>query len=226
MLRFVRTHTLGLLALCLGVLLLGTALAQSGAEPPELAGSPSPQTGTSTTADGSSQSADLIYLFNGKVAVRARAAATLYHQGVAPRIALAVTAAKSPKYPTYTFSELIVEVMVGYHGVPREAIDLIPYPGGVANTRDEAQVLNRYLERYPARRIVVVTTDYHTRRVSRVLQQELNPGPDIRIAAVRDDNGIDCGTWWKTGADWVTCGSETAKLALTLVRADQLFDGR
>jgi uncharacterized SAM-binding protein YcdF (DUF218 family) len=91
------------------------------------------------------------------------------------------------------------------------------------NTRDEAQALNRYLKQHPARRIVVVTTDYHAKRAYWILQQELQAGPEIRLALVPDDTGIGPANWWKTATGWRTYGGEYAKLVLASVRADQLF---
>ena len=52
--------------------------------------------------------------------------------------------------------------------------------------------------RQPARRVIVVTADYHTGRARRTLRQELRGlRVELCMAAAPDDRGITPHNWWE-----------------------------
>jgi uncharacterized SAM-binding protein YcdF (DUF218 family) len=163
------------------------------------------------------ESADFIYVLNGKITVRSRHAAFVYGEGTAPLVLIPLDtdgekASGVPGWPSMT--ALIVRGMEE-HGVPRQAIHLVPFPDGVTNTRDEARALRHYLETRPAQRIVVVTTDYHTARARLVLRQELGHlrrPPEIRMSAAPDPAVGAPRDWWRTAAGRRSYLSELVKL--------------
>ena len=144
--------------------------------------------------------ADFIYVLNGRIAVRGGHAVLVYAQGLAPRIVLSVTNEMVPRNgrPPITVSDSMARYIVA-RGVPDSAVEIIPFPGGVIHTRDEGRALRSYLERAPARRVIVVTADYHTGRARRTLRQELR-GLDIELlmAAAPARDGTTPATWWRT----------------------------
>jgi uncharacterized SAM-binding protein YcdF (DUF218 family) len=167
--------------------------------------------------------ADLILVLNGKLRVRASHAARLYHAGLAPRILVAQTEASGPGHGSThgVPRSTAMAHLLALQGVPRSAVEIIPYRGGVVNTRDEARAIRQYLERQPARRVIVVTTDRHTGRARMVLRQELRGREvDLRISAAPDDNGITPTNWWRSRAGVYAYTGELLKQAGTVLQLD------
>lgn len=153
---------------------------------------------------------DMIYVLNGRVGTRAAEAAEVFHGGFAPNIRLAHTR-EMARRPDRPLSELIAAEIVE-RNVPGEAVSIVPYPGGVVDTRDEARALRSYLEANPARRVIVVTTDHHTGRARRVLRQELR-GLDVELlmSAAPDDRALTPENWWQTEFGRRVYGEELLK---------------
>lgn len=163
--------------------------------------------------DDRPEPADLIYVLNGAYAARVSLAARLYHEGYAPRVLLAHNREKVPaRYrPARTLSELIASLIVG-QGVPDTAVTIIPFPVGVENTWDEGRALRLFLERAPVRRVIVVTTDYHTGRALRTLRRELRGlRVELRMAAAAAGRGFTRSDWWESEAGRRTYTGELVK---------------
>ncbi len=79
------------------------------------------------------------------------------------------------------------------HGYP--ASFFRPYPDECKSTRDEADVIGKYLRDHKITRILLVTSNYHTRRAARLFRKQ-NPGLQVRAIAAPDlwfsPNG-----WWR-----------------------------
>ena len=102
--------------------------------------------------------ADAIVVLAAREA-RAREAAALYHRGLAPRIVLARVRGRQ---------DAQARALLGA-GVPASAIgSLAPL---TVNTRDELQADFDYAQAHGFRRVILVTSPYHTRRVSLVWRQ-------------------------------------------------------
>jgi uncharacterized SAM-binding protein YcdF (DUF218 family) len=169
--------------------------------------------------------ADFIYVLNGKISVRAEHTAALYRAGIAPRIVIARSVEEAYRFGS-TVSEVPASAVLFnriYHrGVPESAVHIIQVPGGVASTRDEARALRSYLMEHPARKVVVVTTDYHTARARRTLMQEVEGlGVDLRMSAAPDDTGVGAENWWRSVGGIRTYGEELIKHAGTVMRLDR-----
>lgn len=160
--------------------------------------------------DDATEPADLIYVLNGRVDVRAGHAARMYAEGLGSRILLAHTR-EMARRPDRPLSELIAGEIVS-RGVPESAVGIIPFPGGVVDTRDEAQALRRHLQEEPKESVIVVTTDHHTGRARRQVRQELRGlGVDVRMAAAPDPRGISPGDWWRSEEGKRIYGEELLK---------------
>jgi uncharacterized SAM-binding protein YcdF (DUF218 family) len=221
-----RRRRLGLL-LAAGVMAAVAALAVVG---PPAALRPGWRAGTSAMLRGIGEfsvvndsllAADYALILNGKMSPRASLAAEVYHRGLAPRILIAETTepvrgrpGAAPHYLHQEFAESLQQL-----GVPRSAIEFLPFSGGVTNTRDEARALRRFLVKHPAKRVIVVTTDYHTARARLILRQELNGTPvELLMAPASDTNGVNAGNWWRTALGRQIYRTEYLKLACALVR--------
>lgn len=165
------------------------------------------------------QRADLILLLNGDLDTRPAAAAALWRQGAAPRIAIARAessrAVQMGLVPNIT--DLALE-MLQRGGVPREAIHEIPFPGGVTSTRDEAQAFRTWLRGRPASSVLIVTNSIHTRRAGWIFRRELE-GTSIRISlSAVPDSRYSVGHWWENEHGFLGVYNEYLKLFYYLLR--------
>ncbi len=142
------------------------------------------------------QPADVIFLLNSEVNTRPFRASELYKQGLAPVIVIA----RSENTPTVDLglvpndTDLSVGVMEKL-GVPAEKIIVLPFPGGVTSTFDEASALRQYIQTHPIHRIILVTSAFHTRRARWTFEKVLAGLPvTLEMAAVPYD-GFDQTNW-------------------------------
>lgn len=121
---------------------------------------------------------------------RVRHAVELYRRGWAPRLVLSGRTLRA------NFNE--VELMRPEAldlGVPRRAI--LSFPQNASSTLEEAMALRRYLAEENIRRIVVVTSNYHTRRARMIFRRVFRgTGVDLQLSAA-NDVGFDPRRWWE-----------------------------
>lgn len=157
--------------------------------------------------------ADLILVLGGERYTRPRHAAALYRRGVAPRVVL-IREEGEPEtrlglYPNGT--DVSVAVLRRF-GVPDSAIVVHEPPEGAGSTLEEARALRDYLRESGARRVVVVTNDYHSRRARWVLRRETRDHPaQLRMAPV-ETLYFDETNWWRRERGLVTYLNEYIKL--------------
>lgn len=164
------------------------------------------------------QRADAIFVFGGDPDVRPFAAAALYRRGWAPRVLVpgmeTGRLAAMGMVPTQT--ELFTGVL-HREGVPDSAVAVLAMPGGTASTTDDVAVLRAWLRRTGTRRVIAVTTDYHTRRARRALRRGLK-GIDVEVMMHGTPaRGFDETNWWRTEAGTVAYFNEYVKLVRYVV---------
>ncbi len=137
------------------------------------------------------QAADAILLlsednFN---ADRATRAAELY-RGWAPRVV-----ASGRMLRRYAgLAELMQRDLVE-RGVPAEAV--VRFAHTADNTAEEAQALRQLVVERGWRRVLVVTSNYHTRRARYIFRRVFPLQVEVRVAAARD-SGYDPDRWWQS----------------------------
>lgn len=153
--------------------------------------------GTFLVVEDQPAPADLIFLLNGDPSRRALEAARLFHAGWAPRIVISEAEGELlvdlnvQKSPTHLVTELLEKL-----GVPAEAIRILPFPHGTTSTADEARALAQYLSEHPAEEILVVTSDYHTRRARWTISREL-PRSRPRLRLIPVPGSAPPTEWWR-----------------------------
>ena len=157
--------------------------------------------------------ADLIFVLNGDYNARPFRAGELYRQGIAMRIAIArvqgTPAEELGLVPNET--DISVQVMEKL-GVPSDRIVVLEVPGGVTSTYDEAVALRAYLAGSDVRRVVLVTSAFHTRRARWIFARQLAGLPvEIEVAAVPYGT-FGPADWWRNEEGLVTFNNETIKL--------------
>ena len=122
---------------------------------------------------------DAIVLVGGGFKERAPAAAMLYRDGYAPLVILAndgVFSSWSTKYNRNLYQVEWAEEDLVTLGVPRDRIVKLPFYGSA--TMFDALAVKRYLFKSGLKKIIVVTSDYHTRRAFWTFKQVLNEYTD------------------------------------------------
>ena len=176
-----------------------------------------PFAGTYLVAETPAERADVIFVLAGERAERWLEAVDLYREGVAPRILISPgrmddlevdLRRKGIEFPAE--ADLVRNAMVQL-GVPPSAIMILP--GSVDNTAHEAAALHEMPEAASWRRVLVITSKYHTRRTGFAFAREFRGTPvRILIKATRYDRS-DPARWWKTRAELRFVMSELQKLA-------------
>lgn len=121
---------------------------------------------------------------------RAARAAQLFKEGFAPRIVA------SGRYlrPYASIAELMQRDLTD-RGVPASAVVLFPIH--VRDTREEAVALSQFLSTRGWKKILVVTSSYHTRRARYIYERILPPGFELCIISAPDSE-YDPDNWWRS----------------------------
>jgi uncharacterized SAM-binding protein YcdF (DUF218 family) len=142
--------------------------------------------------DDAPESSDVIIVLSGDNydAVRAARAAALFRAGMAPHVVATGRSLRS--YATTT--DLMKRDLVD-HGVPAAAI--IPLTVRADNTRDEAVAVSEFVHSHGWKKILLVTSNYHTRRSEYIYERTLPPGTQLRVISAPDIE-YDPQSWWRT----------------------------
>jgi uncharacterized SAM-binding protein YcdF (DUF218 family) len=121
---------------------------------------------------------------------RATRAAEVLKAGWAPRIIA------SGRYlrPYASIAELEQHDLLE-RGVPASAI--VPLPSRASNTREEGEAIGKFISAHGWKRILVITSNYHTRRARYILKRVFPPGTMLRVLPAQDTN-YDPNNWWQT----------------------------
>jgi uncharacterized SAM-binding protein YcdF (DUF218 family) len=120
---------------------------------------------------------------------RATHAAELYRQGVAPE----VVASGRRLRPNAGVSELVEHDLIE-RGVPKEKI--MKFAHDADSTREEAEALAKLAEDQRWKSVVIVTSNFHTRRVRYVFTRVFPAGISVSVASARDGD-FDPERWWE-----------------------------
>lgn len=137
------------------------------------------------------QSDALIVLGDDNYAAdRAFHAAELYREGVAP----VVVASGRMLRQNASIADLMEHDLESF-GVPAKAIAKLT--SRAENTREEAVEAARLIQARGWKRVVVVTSNYHTRRARFIYGRILPSSVILRVSAARDSE-FDPTRWWQT----------------------------
>ncbi len=140
--------------------------------------------------DETPQASDAIVVLSGDNydADRAARAATLFKSGLAPRIVATGKALRSYASSTDLMKRDLVE-----RGVPAAAIDEFTHRED--DTRDEAFALTEFIAAHKWKKILLVTSNYHTRRAEYIFERTLAQGSQLRVISAPDSE-YDPNNWW------------------------------
>lgn len=150
--------------------------------------------------EDSPQPSDLILVLAGETHHRPARALELMRQGLAPRVLIDVPA----QAVIYDSSQ--VDLARRYvNSLPEaSAIAICPIYG--LSTRDESHDVEKCLASQNVQRVLIVTSDFHTRRALSIFQHEVR-GKMFSASASHDD--AQFGIRWWTHRQWAkTCTEE------------------
>jgi hypothetical protein len=146
---------------------------------------------------------DVILVLAGETDRRPARALELLRQGYAGRVVIDVPAAAR----TFGFTDL--ELAQKYIQTLPEAAEVQVCPIAGLSTRDEAHDAEKCLGTDGAR-VLIVTSDYHTRRALSIFRHEVR-GKSFSVAAAHED--AEFGVRWWTHREWAkTCLYEWMRL--------------
>jgi len=120
---------------------------------------------------------------------RATRASELFRQKLAP----VIVASGRRLRPSAGIAELMEHDLVE-RGVPREAV--VRFPQDADNTREEAITLVALVAEHHWNSVIVVTSNYHTRRARYIFRHIFPDSVDVRVASARDGD-FDADHWWE-----------------------------
>ena len=144
--------------------------------------------------------ADAIVVVAGGTPDREEVAARLYREGLAPEVVL------SNQFTPDRVRNLIAlgarhldyqgeaRVALEQHGVPSQVIVALPTP--VKTTEAELRIVGEAVRARGWRRVILVTSPQHSRRVKLVWSREAPAGIEGLVRVVAEDKFLD-GDWWR-----------------------------
>jgi uncharacterized SAM-binding protein YcdF (DUF218 family) len=166
------------------------------------------------------EKADLIFVLAGARIERWLEAVDLYKEGWASKIVMSPGPSepiegqlreRGVKYPRD--GDLARDAAVAM-GVPADAIAVLP--DAVDNTAHEAAMLQRLLAGGQLRRVIVVTSPYHTRRTGFAFRRQFaNTGVQVIVRGSRH-SAVPPSRWWRRREEIRLVMNELPKLAAYL----------
>lgn len=120
---------------------------------------------------------------------RATRAAELIRQGAAPL----VVASGRRLRPNAAITDLLQHDLIE-RGVPKEKI--LVFPHDADGTAEEAAALARFSAEHRFRSVILVTSNYHTRRARYVFEKSFPSTVEFSVASARDGD-FDPDRWWE-----------------------------
>lgn len=139
------------------------------------------------------EKAEVIVVLAGETRYRPARGLELLNQGYAPRLVLDVPAGAM----VYQWSQ--TELAKKYvEGLPQaRAITICPIHG--LSTKDESSEADKCIDSIGGGRVLLVTSDYHTRRSFSVFRREV---PSHQYSVAASYNPAEFGVWWWQRRQW------------------------
>jgi uncharacterized SAM-binding protein YcdF (DUF218 family) len=139
------------------------------------------------------EKSDAIVVLAGETNVRPARALELLHQGVAPRVLL------DAETRDLIYDQRLTDIAQRYVNSLGEGNQISVCPIGGFSTNAEVDDVSRCLQSIGAHRVLIVTSDYHTRRAMTIFRHHLSQY-QFSVAAARDPSRF--GNAWWTNREW------------------------
>ena len=176
--------------------------------------------GTWLVVDEPLQASRAVVVFGGAPPFRAMEAAALYKQGWAPELWLTTGRQRADdearldieRPPEHHYNVRVVERL----GVPASAIRVLAEPA--ANTAEEVGVIAQRLQAAGGGTVILVTSQYHTRRVRFLWRRVATPGLEARVHYAREEP-VDPQRWWSNSTEVIAVAREWVGMMNVLARS-------
>ncbi len=160
------------------------------------------------------ESAQAIVVLSGGMPVRAREAAEIYRQGFAAQVWVTRPVGPAEELQQmdifYLGEEFYSQKILIHLGVPADAIHILEKP--VVNTEEEVLAIAAELRRGEGRKVIVVTSKPHTRRVKAIWKARVGESPRALVRYASGDD-YDGAHWWRRTHDALDVVREILGLA-------------
>ncbi len=156
--------------------------------------------GSALVVEDRLEPADAIVVLAGGVPYREAAAAALYRRGLAPRVV--ISRAHTPEHvealirlgirPHDYRAESRLALVA--HGVPAERILTVDEVSRITET--ELRAVGRFVGAQAYRRVILVTSPEHTRRVGLIWRREGSPGVEALVVGT-EQRPFPVEDWWR-----------------------------
>ena len=156
--------------------------------------------------------ADAIVVLGGGIQTRPFEAARLYREGYAPRVLVASPESKPTDKIGLTVGDTeVTKRILSRQGVPDSAV--VEFGDEVSSTREEALALGSWIRKTGAKKIIIVSDPFHTRRVRWLFNKELQPAGTEILTAAAPSLKYDASNWWQTEQGLIEFQNELIKYA-------------
>jgi uncharacterized SAM-binding protein YcdF (DUF218 family) len=158
--------------------------------------------------------AQAIVVLSGRMPIRAREAAEIYGQGFAAQVWVTRPVGPAQELEqmgvSYLGEEFYNEEVLLHLGVPTDAIRTLER--AVNNTEEEVLEISEELRREGGRKVIVVTSKVHTRRVKAIWKARVGESPRLILRFASEDS-YDAAHWWRHTQDVLDVVREVLGLA-------------
>jgi uncharacterized SAM-binding protein YcdF (DUF218 family) len=164
------------------------------------------------------EKADAVYVLGGGLQYRTFEAVRLYQQGIVPKILLSHSKPSPTDELGLTKPEPILmrEVLLK-KGIPEQAIQFIGT--NVTSTYEETLALRDWARQSQARRVIICTDFFHTRRCRWIFNRTIPGGSvELRFTAISPQDPYTPDNWWQREAGLITFNNEVVKFLFYLAK--------
>lgn len=153
---------------------------------------------------------DAIVVLGGGIQTRPFEAARLYRDGYAPQVLVASPERKPTDKLGITAGDTeITRQILLQQGVPGQSI--VPFGNEVSSTFEEALALRDWVGKTGAKKIIIVSDPFHTRRVRWLFRKELGSTGAQILTVVAPPLKYDTSNWWRTEQGLIEFQNELIK---------------
>jgi uncharacterized SAM-binding protein YcdF (DUF218 family) len=158
-----------------------------------------------------------IVVVGGGIQTRPFEAARLYRDGYAPRVLVASPERKPTDQMGLTAGDAdVTKQILLKQGVPDSAI--VIFGEEVSSTYEEALALREWVKETGAKKIIIVSDPFHTRRMRWLLRKELTTTGAQILTGIAAPLKYTVSNWWQTKQGLVKFQKELMKYAYYRVR--------
>ena len=139
---------------------------------------------------------------------RATRAAQVFREGLAP-----IVVASGRRLRPYAGVAELMEHDLVERGVPKEKIIRVVHDA--ENTKDEAEELAKVAAQRKWKSLILVTSNYHTRRARYIFEHVLPAGTTVRVTGARDGT-FEPERWWEKRTSTKEFAGEVGGMAVAM----------